>query len=51
MTYINGKPLREYTKTELNGLLKKLFFVADDEIIRDILDAIKLREEFERKLF
>ena len=50
MTYMNGKPLREYTKTELEAMFKRLFFIADDEPLRDILEAIKLREQFEKKI-
>jgi hypothetical protein len=50
MTYMNGKALKEFTKSELESMFQKLLFIADDEILTDILDAIKMREQFEKKI-
>ena len=50
MTYMNGKPLKEFTKSELESMFEALLFIAGDEILKDILDAIKMREQFEKKI-
>jgi hypothetical protein len=47
---MSGKALKEFTKSELESMFQRLLFTADDETLRDILDAIKMREQFEKKI-